>query len=147
MGTDYYSYVTIGVCVDDYIEEIKYEEKTPSCVWIDGKEENVFDKEGKAIFDVEHKRKWKFNDDDYTDLDDLGNYFKSIGLRLVTQGCEEEIWDGDVIGIIISESEVGENASIDIESIQERLKEVEDVLKSVGVNEKPIVRILSHISY
>ena len=145
MGIDYYSYIVAGVFVDKCISQIEYEEKTQSYVEIKGKRENIYFKNGKPIFNVRHKMKWIFNNQTFDDWYELENALDLLGLILITQVNENEIWEGDVMGLIISECK--HNVILDFDTMIDKLTKSGDILKSIGIDEAPQIINILHISY
>ena len=154
MGTDYYSYIVVGVNASEYIFPIEYEEKTPSYVEIEGKKESIYFGNGKPIFkmpyknlisDVKIKVGWKFNNKIYKNRNELEIGLSSLGLSLITYSCEDEIRQEVSIGLFVSKCE--RSVIVDFDTIIDKLKDVRDILNSIGIDEPPKIINILHVSY
>lgn len=145
MGTDYYSYIVAGVDANNYISPIEYEEKTPSYVKMGGEKILIYSEDNKQIFDVKHRIGWIFNSNIYKTWNDLEKSLASLGLSITTQGCEHEIWEGDALGLFISECK--DSLILDFDTLIDKLKKVGDILKSIGIYEPPRIINILNVDY
>lgn len=145
MGTDYYSYIVAGVDASKYISLIEYEEKTPSFVMINEKKEYIYFGDGKPIYNIKSKTGWIFNSQIYKSWNELERALSLLGLSLTTQNNEHEIWEGDAMGLFVFECEG--NTILDLNILRDKLIEAENILKSIGIDEKPQIINILHVDY
>ena len=146
MGIDYYSYIVAGVSANKYISPLKYEEKTLAYLKIKkGKKVYVYNEDGEPIFDAKSKIGWIFNSQIYKSWSELKEALDLLGLELVTRGCDHDIWEGDTIGILISECD--HHVILDFDTMIDKLKKSGDILKSIGIDEAPQIINILNVDY
>lgn len=143
MGTDYYSYLMVGVQANKYISHhteyrdiVKYNENTGKPYFVNKRVE----------YYIYRGREFKSLNEIRAEINPKDLYWKdTITLQTYAEGLNDQ----DTIGLVVLENAEGDirNNSLTIKELQEKIDECKELLRLLSIEEEPTIRLVMYVSY